>query len=121
MTTYIILGVAALLLIKRIIDNYNSNVKSISGKEALVAHAEGNATLIDVRTPAEIAQGKLKGAIEANVTSIMFKKQIADLDKSKPYIVYCRSGMRSNRACKIMSKAGFADLTNVSGGYMGMK
>lgn len=121
MVTYVILGLAVLLLIKKIIDDRNSTVKTISGKDALLLHSEGTATFIDVRTPSEIAQGKLNGALEANVTSIMFKKQIADLDKSEAYVLYCRSGMRSNKACKIMSKEGFTDLTNVSGGYMGMK
>lgn len=121
MSTYIILALVGLWLIKRIIDYRNSTIKSISGKEALATHAEGEITFIDVRTPKEIAQGKLNGALEANVTSIMFKKQIAELDKSQPYIVYCRSGMRSNKACKIMSKQGFTNLTNVTGGYIGMK
>lgn len=121
MVTYVILGVAILLIIKKIIDKRNSTVKSISGAEARAAHAEGKATFIDVRTPAEVSQGKLEGAIEANVTSIMFKKQIVNLDKSKPYIVYCRSGMRSSKACKMMEKAGFTDLTNLSGGYMSLK
>ena len=121
MAIYLLLGIAALLLIKRVLDNRNSNVKSMTGKEALQAHAERRATLIDVRTPAETSQGKLKGAREMNVTSMDFKNNISKLDRSKPYILYCRSGMRSARACKIMEKEGFTDLTNVSGGYMGMR
>lgn len=121
MVIYLVLGIAALFLIKRVLDSRNSNVKSITGKDALQAHAEGRATLIDVRTPAETSQGKLKGALEMNITSMDFKNNISKLDRSKPYILYCRSGMRSARACKIMEKEGFTDLTNVSGGYIGMK
>jgi len=56
-----------------------------------------------------------------NVTSMDFKNNIAKLDRSKPYIIYCRGGMRSTRACKIMEKEGFTDLTNVSEEYIGMK
>ncbi len=121
MVTYILLASGAILLIYRMIKNRNSNIKKITAAEALAVHASNESTFIDVRTPSEIAKGKLDGAIEANVTSIMFKKDIASLDKSKPYIVYCLSGMRSAKACKIMKKQGFTDLTNVSGGYMGMK
>ena len=121
MLTYILLGIIAFFAVTRFIANRNSTVKRMTGKEALAAHAAGTATFIDVRTPAEMANGKLDGAKEANVTSASFRQAIANLDKSKPYIVYCRSGMRSARACKIMEKEGFTNLTNVAGGYMGMK
>ena len=103
MLTYILLGIIAFFAVTRFIANRNSAVKRMTGKEALAAHA------------------KLDGAKEANITSTNFRQAIANLDKSKPYIVYCRSGMRSARACKIMEKEGFTNLTNVAGGYMGMK
>lgn len=121
MLTYILLAIVAFFAITRFMSNRNSSVKRMSGAEALAAHNAQAATFIDVRTPAEIANGKLKGALEANVTSNDFRNQISKLDKSKPYVVYCRSGMRSARACKIMEQDGFTDITNVSGGYMGMK
>jgi len=121
MVIYLVLGITVLFLIRRVLDIRNSNVKSITGKDALQAHAEGEVTLIDVRTPAETSHGKIQGALEMNVTSMDFKNNISKLDRSKPYIIYCRSGMRSTRACKIMEKEGFTDLTNVSGGYISMK
>lgn len=120
MVTYILLVSGAVFLIARFIRDRNSNVKTINGSEALLMHDSKNATFIDVRTPVEIADGKLQGAIEANVTSQGFKQEISNLDKSQPYVVYCRSGMRSARACRIMEKEGFTNLTNVKGGYMGM-
>ena len=121
MVIYLVLGITALFFIRRVLDIRNSKVKSITGKDALKAHAEGVATLIDVRTPPETSHGKIQGALEMNVTSMDFKNNIAKLDRSKPYIILCRSGMRSTRACKIMEKEGFTDLTNVSEGYIGMK
>lgn len=120
MIQYIILGLAIIAII-RYLSNRNSNVKRMTGKEALAAHTNGEITFIDVRTPKEIANGKLSGAHEMNVMSSDFKSKIADLDKDQPYIVYCRSGMRSARACKIMEQEGFTDVTNVAGGYLGMK
>jgi len=121
MVIYLVLGITVLFLIRRVLDIRNSKVKSITGKDALQVHAEGEATLIDVRTPAETSHGKIQGALEMNVTSMDFKNNIAKLDRSKPYIIYCRGGMRSTRACKIMEKEGFTDLTNVSEEYIGMK
>jgi len=110
-----------MIAIVRYINKRNSNVKRMSGKEALSAHAVGEAIFIDVRTPVEIANGKLLGAKELNVTSSSFRSEISHLDKNQAYIVYCRSGMRSARACNIMEKEGFTNVTNVAGGYMGMK
>jgi rhodanese-related sulfurtransferase len=76
-----------------------------------------NLQILDVRTPAEVAKGKIKGAKVANVMSSDFQSQIAKLDKSKPYLVYCRSGNRSLNACRIMQQAGFEQVYNLSGGY----
>lgn len=120
MTKYILVALATVAII-RYLKNRNSNVKRMSGQEALSAHSAGISTFIDVRTPTEIAHGKLAGAKEINITSSNFKTQIEKLDKNQPYIVYCRSGMRSARACRIMEQEGFTDVTNVAGGYLGMK
>lgn len=78
-----------------------------------------NVKIIDVRTPGEVSQGKIKHATNINVNSPDFKQKVSGLDKSKTYVVYCRSGMRSARACRMMSKAGFENLYNLQGGYMG--
>ena len=121
MTIYILLAVLVLIAIIRYLNNRNSNVKRMTGQQALAAHSAGDGVFVDVRTPNEIANGKLSGAKEINVTSASFRSQIEKLDKNEAYIVYCRSGMRSARACKIMEQEGFTDVTNVAGGYMSMK
>ena len=77
-----------------------------------------NAVIIDVRTPAEFKQNALKGAINIDAMSSNFTQKVADLDKSKTYFVYCRSGNRSGSACKLMGNAGFESLYNLSGGLM---
>ena len=57
---------------------------------------EKKAIVIDVRTPAEWQQGVISGAdLFMDYNSPTFKQQLAKLDKSKTYIVYCRSGGRS--------------------------
>ena len=43
---------------------------------------------------------------------------IEELDKSKNYYVYCRSGGRSGQACSIMSQLGFENAFNLLGGIM---
>jgi rhodanese-related sulfurtransferase len=78
---------------------------------------EKKAVVIDVRTPAEWQQGVIAGAdLFIDYNGANFKQQIEKLDKSKTYIIYCRSGGRSAGASQIMSDAGFKNVINMQGG-----
>lgn len=79
----------------------------------------GDAIILDVRTKAEFNAGNIKNAINIDVTDISFATKINELDKSKKYLVYCRSGARSLRACSAMCDAGFKEVFNLSNGFMG--
>lgn len=74
--------------------------------------------VLDIRTPGEIAQGKIAGAVEMDFYQPDFQEKIRQLDKSKTYLVYCRSGGRSRSACQMMQQEGFAKLYNLNGGYL---
>lgn len=74
------------------------------------------AVLLDVRTPSEYAEGHLKSAINIDFYNATFTDEIAKLDKSKTYFVYCRSGNRSGKAVAQMRKAGFEHLYDLDGG-----
>ncbi|MGB0390719.1 MAG: rhodanese-like domain-containing protein [Salibacteraceae bacterium] len=80
--------------------------------------ASPDAVLIDVRTPMEFQQGHLKGAILLDFYSRTIQEDIDALDKSKEYLIYCRSGARSASACNYMAQSGFAKVTNMAGGIM---
>lgn len=73
---------------------------------------------MDVRTPGEVAAGKLKNAINIDFRSPSFVSKLEKLDREKAYFIYCRSGVRSANACKRMHKMGFTKLVNLSGGYI---
>jgi phage shock protein E len=75
-----------------------------------------NTTIIDVRTPAEFAQGHLPGAVNIDISSPGFTAQLDGLDRSAPYAVYCRSGNRSAAALDSMSQMGFTAAYDLSGG-----
>jgi phage shock protein E len=72
--------------------------------------------VIDVRTPAEYAEGHIAGAQNIDVEAADFGAKIASLDKKAAYLVYCRSGRRSAIAADEMAAAGFTDI--VDGGGM---
>jgi rhodanese-related sulfurtransferase len=79
---------------------------------------EAGIITLDVRTPGEFNEGHIAGAILVDFQSGNFESEIATLDKSKTYAVYCRSGSRSGQAVKIMSDAGFTNLYNLNGGVI---
>ena len=74
--------------------------------------------LLDVRTAAEIATGKIKGAVEMDFFAADFNQKLLSLDKDKTYYIYCRSGNRSGQACAMMSENGFKTLNNLAGGMI---
>jgi rhodanese-related sulfurtransferase len=78
-------------------------------------------TIIDVRTPEEVVQGKIETALPINLYDADFKEQIEklNLNKSEEVYVYCRSGGRSASAAEILNEMGFTKIYNLSGGIMG--
>lgn len=107
----VVLGI--LLLIKS-----KSSAPGLSATEAKDMLAKGEVKLLDVRTSGEHNQGNIKGSKNIDVMNPSFKNRIEKLDKNDTYIVYCKSGMRSAKACSIMDKAGFSKIYNLKGGYM---
>ena len=91
---------------------------SITAEEFEKKLSDGNAQLIDVRTPEEYNQGHLKGALNYNINSSEFENQLSKLDKNKPVLVYCLSGGRSGSAAEIMADKGFTEVYNMQGGIM---
>jgi rhodanese-related sulfurtransferase len=94
-----------------------SSFKNAPISELSKMKEEKKAIVIDVRTPAEWQQGVISGAdLFIDYNSPAFKQQLANLDKSKTYIVYCRSGGRSAGVSQLMIDSGFKNVINMQGG-----
>ena len=76
------------------------------------------AAVIDVRTPEEYSGGHLQNALNIDWNGNSFDQQVSSLDKSKPVLVYCRSGSRSAAAASKMRAAGFKEVYELQGGIM---
>lgn len=76
--------------------------------------------IIDVRTANEFEQNAFKNALNINFLKPDFWEKLDALDKSKTYLVYCRTGRRSIRACTLMSNGGFdkTKVFNLDGGIV---
>lgn len=74
-------------------------------------------TIIDIRTPEEIAQGKIASdALEMDFYQASFPDQLAKLDKQKNYFLYCRSGNRSGTTLSQMKEMGFESVYDLQDG-----
>lgn len=77
-----------------------------------------NAVILDVRTAAEVAEGKIPNTLHIDIYKGQgFVYEVDALDKSKSFYVYCRSGGRSSQACNIMNQLGFEKTYNLLGGF----
>lgn len=79
-------------------------------KADLGAVIKEGAIILDVRTKAEYDHGHIKGSI--NLPLDRLNKGLEKLDKNKPVITCCASGMRSGVAKGMLEKAGFAKVYN---------
>jgi len=76
-----------------------------------------NVVMLDVRTPMEVSGGKIGNAVHVDYMNRSFENQIAKLDPSKTYVVYCHSAGRSPGAVRTLKKNGFQNVLHYPGGW----
>ena len=91
---------------------------NLAAQEFQAKTQEAGVVILDVRTRGEFNEGHIENAINIDVESSSFQSEIAKLDKSKTYAVYCRSGRRSADAVAKMSEQKFTSLVNLNGGVI---
>ena len=88
--------------------------------EELIAENTGNEdfTIIDVRTPQEFMKGHLNGATLINYYDSTFSDQLEKLDKEQTYLIYCRTGLRSESTLQMMKNMKFTKVYSLEGGII---
>jgi thioredoxin len=113
------IGFAILTMIFLLPSAYGQDKKKLSIDEfEAKLQQTPESQLVDVRTPEEFKKNHVKGALNVNINSDEFEKQVAALDKTKPVMVYCLSGGRSAKAAEYMRKQGFNEVYEMEGGMM---
>jgi rhodanese-related sulfurtransferase len=72
--------------------------------------------LVDVRESDEWRAGHIKGAVHIPLGQI--HKRSGELDPQRPIVAVCHSGSRSAQAVRMLSQAGFAEVSNLGGGMI---
>lgn len=87
--------------------------------KAFLDENKSEVQLVDVRTPGEYDAGTIEGAINMDFNGANFTAQLESLDKSKPVMIFCKSGGRSGQTLKMMKGMGFSTVLELEGGYSG--
>ena len=108
-------------------------VKEVTPKQACeVLQEEAGSVYIDVRTEREFAAGHPQSAVNIPVAfpdpargmvmNADFVKVVeSNFPKDKKIIVGCQAGPRSNAAANLLQQAGYQDVSNMVGGFGGMR
>ena len=97
----------------------SDGVKNLSQQDLTAKLQEKNTVLIDVRTSIEVAGGYIpESEYFIDINGANFQQKIAELDTTKTYVIYCRSGARSGRAASYMSQNSFTEVYNLEGGIL---
>jgi rhodanese-related sulfurtransferase len=97
--------------------SHKANYKVVPVKKADRMISKKEMVVLDVRTPEEVSEGAIAGSVNYNFNAPDFKSQLEDLDREKPYLVYCRSGKRSGKTVEMMKAMGFKRLYELKAGF----
>ena len=79
---------------------------------------EKDAYIIDVREKGEFAKGHLVNAV--NIPLSELRDRFDEVPKDKPVYLHCRSSQRSYNAVMALQNAGFDNVVNISGSFLGI-
>ena len=95
------------------------NIFPVEARELISNNREDtDVVIIDVSTPQEYKDLHLEGAINVTLISRFFKSRLDVMNKNKTYEVYCKVGVRSKIAQKLMQQLGFRTVYNIVGGTL---
>lgn len=89
-------------------------VPQISAKELAALMGQRAVSLIDVRTAEEVAICALPGATHLPLAEL--DERLDNLQRDAEYIVYCKAGLRGDRAVSTLQRHGFSNVRNLTGG-----
>ena len=111
------LAVVLVMLIKSEYEHQTSRANQLGPVNATrLMNNHDDALVLDVRESSDYSKGHIKNAKHMPLTS--FKEHVDDIAKHKeaPVLAYCNSGSSSARACRMLQKAGFSNVHNITGG-----
>jgi hydroxyacylglutathione hydrolase len=96
-------------------DEFEASSRLTAGQLAAARVERPDLQLVDVRDPSEALGGVIPGARQIPLPALT--DSLDELDRAAPVVAYCASGTRSSIAASVLAAAGFADVSDLLGGY----
>ena len=102
-------------------------VENLTVDQVAVELEQGDALLVDLREPGELAQGSIPGAVHAPRGMLEFwadpssPYHRAEFDPSRRVVLYCASSGRSALAAETLAEMGYTDIAHLDGGFRAWK
>lgn len=108
----VVLGMILWVEVRRATKGY----KEITPAEAVTLINREDALVLDVREANELGQGSIINA--KHVALSVLKQKAEDLAKNKdqPVLVFCKTGLRSSQACKVLTGHSYTKVFGLKGG-----
>ena len=94
----------------------NSGFNNITVAELQAKLQQGSLRLVDVRTDAEVARGKIPQGEPLPLHLLPLR--LNEMDKNTATVFYCQMGGRSAQAAAFAAANGFAEVYNLQGGII---
>ncbi len=96
-----------------------AKILDLQAAKDLVDSPPQDLVVLDVRTSDEFAAGHVDGAINIDIYDDAFAEKVGALESGVPYLVYCKAGGRSAKACELMGSIGFDNVSDMTNGWDG--
>jgi len=83
--------------------------------EADEAFDRTDVQVVDIRNAGEVTTGGVPGAVHIPLAELAARA--TELDPNRPVVTYCAGGWRSSVASSLLRSEGFADVSDILGGY----
>lgn len=95
---------------------------TISPESALdLMEKEPEIVILDIRPEEDFIKEHIPGAMNLDYDGHHFQSKVEKLDKTRPYIIYCKSGVRGGYFMEKMMESGFVGAYNILGGFVAWK
>ena len=108
----VVLGLILWTEAKRITRGY----KEITPAEAVTLINQEEALVLDVREADEHGQGSIIHAKHVALSTLQQKADSLSQNKDRPILVFCKTGNRSSRACRILAGRHYTRVFGLKGG-----
>jgi len=106
------------LLVLLAVTGFAAEARNISSAQARELLARDKKVLVvDVRTPDEFRQARLRGALLIPLAEL--PQRLKELPRDRPLLLYCSVGARSSSAANLLASRGYREVYQISDGLVG--